>query len=266
MPPGASPPRLLEGAEEACHGGDLGGVRDLGQRQDEARGQARRGVEERGEEEVEGADAPFAHGGFHALDPDADPGGDAGGVGGGARGGDEVRGAQRVGVLLGVGPHPVPVLEVDPQVLDGLGAELGAHARVHLGGERGGEAHGGGERGGVGRVGVERGERLIAPRTDGARPEDVGGHVHRVHGLPGARIAWVTPRQFGVDGGEEVRDLLRGVRPERAAYRLPRVHAPSPVLNNLLREGKRARTRESTAPAGVRPSLRWWCGDGPASA
>ncbi|SCE24649.1 transcriptional regulator, LacI family, partial [Streptomyces sp. SolWspMP-sol7th] len=101
------PPRLLEGAEEACHGGDLGGVRDLGQRQDEAGGQARRGVEERGEEEVEGADAPFAHGGFHALDPDADPGGDAGGVGIGARGGDEVRGAQRVGVLLGVGPHPV---------------------------------------------------------------------------------------------------------------------------------------------------------------
>jgi hypothetical protein len=56
--------------------------------------------------------------GLEALEADAAKGRCAG------RRGEHARGAQGVGVLLAVAAVAVAVLEVDPQILDGLGSSL----------------------------------------------------------------------------------------------------------------------------------------------
>ncbi len=68
-----------------------------------------------------------------------------------------------MGVLGIVGPAPVAVLEVDPQVLDRLGGQLGQHERADLSGHVGGQSHRGGELARPGRELLERGDRLRAP-------------------------------------------------------------------------------------------------------
>lgn len=139
-PSGVQPVGLLERLQQPGHGGDLGGVGDLGEGEDQAGGE-RSGGEQGGEEEVEGADAAVADDGLHALHPDAHVrGGAAVGVGGG----DGTGGADGRLVLLGVRAGAVAVLEVDAQVLDGLAGELGADAVVDRRGQVLGEAEDGG--------------------------------------------------------------------------------------------------------------------------
>ena len=73
---------------------------------------------EAGHEQVQGPQPAGPGGGFEALEPDSDErrrgaGGDGGGHGG--------RRGNSGGVLGVVAPVPEPVLEVQPEVLDGLG-------------------------------------------------------------------------------------------------------------------------------------------------
>src|SRR5690606_27658106 len=68
-PAGLETARLLERVEEPGQGGDLLGGGDLGQGQDQPVRQAP-GLQQAGEEDVEGADAPVADGGLQTLHAD----------------------------------------------------------------------------------------------------------------------------------------------------------------------------------------------------
>jgi hypothetical protein len=72
----------------------------------------------------------------------------------------------------------------------------------------------GGEGIGVGGVFIERGEGLVAPGADGVRGDGVGGHVDRVHRLPGAGVPRVPAGQVGVDRRQRVADARRERLPE----------------------------------------------------
>ena len=110
------------------HGGDLGQGEDQPFRQLAGGGQA-------GDEQVQGAQPAGTGGRLEALEPDPDERRGAAVRDGGGDGG---RGSDGVGVLGVVTPVPVAVLEVQPEVLDRLAAEL----RGHAGGDGGGQVRG----------------------------------------------------------------------------------------------------------------------------
>jgi hypothetical protein len=88
-----------------------------------------------------------------------------------------------VTVLLVIVADPVPVLEVDPHVLDRLSLELCRHALAGGRGHRGLDAEGRRERDRVGRVDLEQPARLGAELGHGPLREAVGRHVHGVQRL-----------------------------------------------------------------------------------
>ena len=111
--------------------------------------------------------------------------------GGAGPGGDLGRqahgGAPGVRVLGVVAPVAVAVLEVEPQVLDGLRDQLGQHLGPHVRGQAGRQAHGRAELGRVRRPGFQHLQRLAAPFRGQPGAVPVGGHVDRVHRLPAGR-------------------------------------------------------------------------------
>lgn len=189
------------------------------------------GLQQAGEEDVEGADAPVAHRRLHALHADAHV---RGRCALGVRLSDQPGGAGGGLVLLGVRARPVAVLEVDAQVFDRLALQLGADAVVHGPGEVVAEAEDGGEGGGVGGVLVEGGEGPVTPGAEGVGGEDVTGDVDGVHGLAGARVTRVAALQLRVDGGEGGADLLAdGARETRRHVLLPLCPIPHPPFSAL---------------------------------
>jgi len=202
-PSRGQPGGLLELRAQLGHRGRLGGEGHLRQGEHQPLRQ-RSGVQQRGQEEVEGADAAVAHGGFQALHADARIRGR-----GAVRhhGGQGPGRGQGGGVLLVVRATAVAVLEVDPQVLHRLAQQLGPYAVVHLGGEVPGQAEDRAQGGGVGRMGVEGGQRLVAPLADGPGGEGVGGDVDGVDGLAFRGLAGIAAGEFGVGGGERRADL-----------------------------------------------------------
>ena len=116
----------------------------------------------------------------------------------------------------------VAVFEVDPQVLDRLGGQLGQDQRVHLGGYPWRESGRGGEFGRPWRELLERGQGLCAPLADRLRSERVRGHVGRVDGLPAENPAGVAGLEFRIGDGEQAVEVLgqvvEGPRLRRASH------------------------------------------------
>ena len=156
-------------------------VRELGERDDEARRPGRAGGRaQRAQEALERAQAAGRQLVRERLDADAVE----------RRGGllrdparEFLRGGVGVPVLLGVGAMAVAVLEVDPEVLDRLAPELLDHPGMDGPGQPDVEPEGRGEGLGVGRVLGERGERQRAQPGRRVGPEEVGTAIDGVHWL-----------------------------------------------------------------------------------
>ena len=102
-------------------------------------------------------------------------------------------------VLDLVAPRAVPVLEIHPQVLDGLAGELAAHPGLEIDGICTLLVH---QRGEHRPVLVQRGERCIAPIPAHRAPIAIGRHVHRVDRLATRTIAGKLPSERGVGAGK----------------------------------------------------------------
>ena len=100
----------------------------LGRVRDQAGRQLTQPFDQGAEEQVEGTDAAAAGRSLEALEPDPDK---LGRHVGGQGVGDGTRGPDRVGVLL-LAAVAVAVLEVEPQVLDRVGPQLGGDPLGHL--------------------------------------------------------------------------------------------------------------------------------------
>jgi hypothetical protein len=192
----AQPPRLdavglLQPLAQAGHRLHLRGRADLGQGHDEPIRQAP--VAEQGaEKEIERAHPAPAGGGLEALEADAAERRRV------ARRDERARGTQGVGVLLAVAAVAVTVLEVDPQVLDGLALQLAAHAVVQLGHQVGRQAEPVGELGRRRAVLGQHGQRLRPPLAGQAGVAAVGRDVDGVNRLAHARVARITRRELVV--------------------------------------------------------------------
>ncbi len=197
---------LLQPPAQVGHRLDLRDRGDLGQGHGEARRQ-RPVAEQRGQEDVHRPDRPVPGGRLQALAPQ--PGERRrrpGRHGGGQRGGR----ADRVGVLSVVAAVAVAVLEVQPQVLDRLGGQLGADQRQHPGGKLRWQAHRGGEFRRAWREAVQRSQCPPAPLRGQVPAERVGGHVRGVHRLPAGPVSRVASGESPVGGGEHRVDLGDG--------------------------------------------------------
>ena len=150
--------------------------------------------------------------------------------------------ARACGVLLVVGTVAVPVLEVDPQILDRLRLELAGQGRPHARHVVWVQPRRGGER--RCRRGVSRqcGGGCPAPLRGQPRMHPVGRHVDGVDRLPGHQVAGVFRDPFRVGRGEESVDRgevgvgQRGRRDRQAR----RDHGHVPVMCSG-RTGSRAR-------------------------
>lgn len=193
QPPGRQTERVLQRQARLHHHGHLLHRGDLGQREHESLGQPVRAdpclpepalAHQGAQEQVQGAQPAVTGGGLEALEADArERRGRTRGAVPGERG-HRAGGAHGVGVLLGVRALAVAVLEVQSQVLDGLGAKLLADAGHEIGCDRGvdpGELSQGRE--------TTRfpGRRRRRGTPLGGRPlrDEVRQDVARVHGLAG---------------------------------------------------------------------------------
>ena len=133
--PAASPRARLERVAGGRQRRDLLRRRDFRQRDDEVRRQhAAGGVEQRGEEQIERAQAPPLQLLAERLDADAD----AWRQRAARRGGRDVtRRVDGKPIFFVIGPIAEPVLEIDPEVLDRLARQLVDEPRVDAVGERG---------------------------------------------------------------------------------------------------------------------------------
>ena len=130
--------------------------------------------------------------------------------------GKRLSGRRRCSVFFFVAAASVPVLEIDPKVLDRLAAELNSHIserilRVEIGEHMS--------------MGIEKRDRLLTPESRGVDGRIRGTDVNRVHGLDLVTVSRVLRReplvhriqksvQTIVDGGGRVGilssdDLLR---------------------------------------------------------
>ena len=107
------------------------------------------------------------------------------------RRGEGLGGSDRCGIFVFVGPDAIAVLEVDPQILDGLRVQLAADALVDFCGDVGLQVERLGQLRRGPAVGGQRLSGLLGPVPDRFRVVAVGGDVHRVHRLPPAAVAWV---------------------------------------------------------------------------
>ena len=130
-------------------------------------------------------------------------------------------GRRRCCVFFFVAAASVPVLEIDPKVLDRLAAELNSHIcerilRVEIGEHM--------------RMGIEKRDRLLTPETRGVDGCIRGTDVNRVHGLDLVTVSRVLRReplvhriqksvQTIVDGGGESGFCHRTIFAERPRAR-----------------------------------------------
>jgi hypothetical protein len=200
------PVRLLEPLAEQDHRPHLIGAGDLRQRHDEAGRQLAPG-QQLGQEDIQRVDRPAAGRGGQALA--AQPGerrrcpGDHGIA-------EQRGGRPGIVVLAGIRPRAaraVPVLEVNPQVLDRLGAQLGQHAVAHRRGELRAEAHGGREMVRLRSAAFQRDQRLSPPPHGQIRLELVGRDIERLHRLAARPLPGVL-----------VGELLIGRREQRVEF------------------------------------------------
>jgi hypothetical protein len=201
-PAGGEPQDFLKPGHCEVHGPHLCHRGDLGQGQDES-GREFPGCCERGHEQVQGAQAAGPGGRFEALEADAD---ERRRCSGRNCCGNSVGGSNGVGVFCLIAAVPVAVFEVQTEVFDGFGGQLGCNACGNSGREVGllaqqltelFEAT----------VGLRRRECLGAPvRNEGGR-EAVGRDVDGVDGLAGAVVAGVVAVKQLVRGGELVLDV-----------------------------------------------------------
>ena len=110
-------------------------------------------------------------------------------------------------VLLVVATPAVPVLEVDPEVLDRLALQLREHQRPDLLDERLVHARGCREGRRLGSVLAQYRDGLRAPFADHADAVPVGRHVDGVDRLTTATVPWIVAGQGGVGPGEQAVDL-----------------------------------------------------------
>ena len=174
-------PPVLEGV--ACRGerGHLFGGGDLRQRDHEVRRQrAAALLEQRGQEQIEGPEAPSLQLLVERLDPDADRWRQRAVLHAGSHLGG---GALRVLVLLAIGSIAEAVLEVDPQILDRLARQLFDDARVDPRRRGGIEAECRPERRRIGSVFLERAQRDAAQLLRRVGLEQMRAAVDDVHRL-----------------------------------------------------------------------------------
>jgi hypothetical protein len=115
------------------------------------------------------------------------------------------RAATRVAILLLVGPVAVAVLEVQAQVLDRFGVQLGPDQGQHGGQIVAGHRQLQGGR--CGRVGRGDGQHLAGaggPPGQQLLVGQIGVDVDRVHRLAGPGITGVVARQLGIGVGQFV--------------------------------------------------------------
>ena len=126
-----------------------------------------------------------------------------------------LRGSGGVPVLLGIGPVPVAVLEVDPEILDRLVLQLLRHAPIDRRGERLRELPAKRFREQLGRRGV----LLQRPQGDDAQLlcrvglEEMGAAIDGLHRLARGRLAGEDAREVQVrvvEGPDNVRDEFGG--------------------------------------------------------
>ena len=199
--------RRLERRTDGDHGLDLADGAHLREGEHELLGHLTHALEQRAEEEVEGADAAAAGRRLEALEADADEVGARAvrqGVCDGAGRGDAV------GVLGCIAAVAVAVLEVEAQVFDGGRAQLDVDAAGDLLGHVAGQAQVGGE-GGEPTVLLDQVEGCGAPLPRERRGVAVSRDVDGVDGLTpavvtgvGAGEHLVRGAQRGVDGAQDV--------------------------------------------------------------
>ncbi len=127
-------------------------------------------------------------------------------------------GRDRVPVLLLVGTNAVPVLEVDPNVLDGVAPELRFHTFTRDARHGGLDAERLREGRGLRRVRLQETEGLRADLGHGPGGEPIGRHVQRVQRLAPDVVARVPrPRLFG-DLAGAFGEVPGTGRRERAAH------------------------------------------------
>ena len=217
------PVRRLERRTDGDHGLDLADGAHLREGEHELFGHLAHALEQRTEEEVEGTDAAAPGRRLEALEADADE------VGAGARlqrVGDGTGGRDAVGVFGRVAAVAVPVLEVEAQVFDGCGAQLGVDAARDLLGHVTGQAQVGGE---------GRKSAVLLDQVEGGGPPlprqrggvAVGRNVDGVHRLAPAVVTGVGEREhlvgvteLGVDPAQEVFGQ-HGIRHLRSPSRTP---------------------------------------------
>ena len=207
---------FFELVEQVGEGGHLGGDGDLGQGNHEVFGEfSARRFEQRGDEQVEGTHAAVLQFLVQRLDADTDerrqdalghaPGHFLGGADGG-------------GVFFVVGAVAVAVFEVDAEVFDGLGLELGAHPGVHRVGQVLGDSDGLTQICGGGCISVEVSEGELAELAGGLCLIQLGAAVHGVQWLTLGGLAGVT-HGVGKVGLSESFENLGGVEGAHFSFR-----------------------------------------------
>ena len=191
--------RLLQPLAQDDHGGDLVGRGDLGQGDHQAGRQRPPAGGQLPEEDVQRRDGPAAGSGLQALA--AQPG-KRRRYSGRHRPGQGASRRLRVAVL-GRTAIAVAVLEVQPQVLDGLGSQLGGDPVANGPGQARRQAQDVSEVGPAGQVLRERGLRRAAPASRQARLELVGRHVHGMHRLAAGPVAGILAAQLRVRPGQQ---------------------------------------------------------------
>ncbi len=155
-------------------------------------------LQERAQEEIQRPQPSTSGRRLEALEAQSD---ERRGCPGGQRVGQSSRDRHGVGVLDRVGPRTVAVLEVQPEVLDRLGGQLGLGPygdrldQVLGHPDRATERHPATVRG-------HQGGRLGAPAAWQVDGVAVGRHVDGVHGLPPSVLTRVGPVEEGVGLGE----------------------------------------------------------------
>ena len=133
---------------------------------------AGRRLGQRAHEQLQGARPAAARRRLEALEPNSVK---WRGFSGRDRRGEGLGGSDRCGIFVFVGPDAIAVLEVDPQILDGLGVQLAADALVNFCGDVGLQVERLGQLRRGPAVGGQRLSGLLGPVPDRFRVERSAG-------------------------------------------------------------------------------------------
>ena len=111
--------------------------------------------------------------------------------------GELLGGRSGVTVLLGVGTMPVAILEVDPEVLDGLPSQFLGHETMNRIGQRGGDVENRSQVLGGRGPAVESVQRQLAQSLSRVGREEMSTAIHGVHWLAFGALAGEIGAQPG---------------------------------------------------------------------